>query len=160
MRPDYLKPAKTTAARTAEFLIWHSKHHGDPISNLKLQKLLYYCQGWFLALNFQRLFSDPIEAWIRGPVVRSVWQQYKTHAWKPINAPIDRPQVSALVEAFLEEVIDVYGDMSAYTLESPTQRKAPWLKARGSLAPNANSSQVISVEDMFEYFSKLADRKN
>ena len=46
---------------------------GDYISNLKLQKLLYYSQGCFLALRDEPLFDSPIEAWTYGPVVPEVY---------------------------------------------------------------------------------------
>jgi len=45
---------------------------GDNLSNLKLQKLLYYCQGYFLAFNGEPLFKEEIAAWTCGPVVPSV----------------------------------------------------------------------------------------
>lgn len=49
----------------------------DYISNLKLQKLLYYAQGTFLAITNSPLFGDAIEAWMHGPVVPSVYHAYK-----------------------------------------------------------------------------------
>ena len=52
---------------------------GDGISNLKLQKLLYYCQGTYLAIKGTPLFEHPIEAWEHGPVVPEVYHQYKEH---------------------------------------------------------------------------------
>ena len=57
---------------------------GDSISNLKLQKLLYYAQGAHLALRDEPLFGEPIEAWTHGPVVPSVYRQYKQHGGEPI----------------------------------------------------------------------------
>jgi uncharacterized phage-associated protein len=43
---------------------------GDVISNLKLQKLLYYAQGFYLAIYGKALFEEDIVAWEHGPVVR------------------------------------------------------------------------------------------
>ena len=45
------------------------------VSPLRLQKLLYYCQGWSLALLGRPLFRQPIEAWMNGPVVKDVYQK-------------------------------------------------------------------------------------
>jgi Uncharacterized phage-associated protein len=50
---------------------------GDIISNLKLQKLLYYVQGFALAMYDKPLFDEDIEAWMYGPVVPCVYQEYK-----------------------------------------------------------------------------------
>ena len=55
-----------SANQVAQNIIGFSHEHGDPISNLKLQKLLYYAQAWYLALYDVPLFDDPIEAWVHG----------------------------------------------------------------------------------------------
>ena len=65
------------------FLAQSDDDAGDIISNLKLQKLLYYAQGVTLALTGKPLFSDPIEAWQHGPVVPSVYRLYKVAAGHP-----------------------------------------------------------------------------
>ena len=36
---------------------------GDSITHLKLQKLVYYAQAWFLALNDKPLFEEEMQAW-------------------------------------------------------------------------------------------------
>jgi uncharacterized phage-associated protein len=51
---------------------------GDLISNMKLQKLLYYQQGFHLAYFGKPLFEEDIEAWMYGPVVPSVYSHFKT----------------------------------------------------------------------------------
>ena len=50
----------------------------DQMTNLKLNKLLYYAQGVFLARTGKPLFDDDIEAWDLGPVVSCIYQKYKT----------------------------------------------------------------------------------
>lgn len=52
-------------------------NRGDLMTHLRLQKLLYFAQGWHLARHGTPLFSDPIEAWQYGPVVPDVYQQYR-----------------------------------------------------------------------------------
>ena len=61
--------------------------HGDTISNLKLQKMLYYMQGFHLAFFDTPLFDDEIYAWQYGPVVPSVYNEYKRYNAKAINLP-------------------------------------------------------------------------
>lgn len=46
-----------------------------PVEVGKLQKLLYYAQGWHLAVTDRRLFAEDLEAWAEGPVIRSVWER-------------------------------------------------------------------------------------
>ncbi len=67
----------------------------DSISNLKLQKLLYYAQGFSLALTGKPLFNDQIKAWIHGPVVPSVWADYRECGAGPVPRPLGlRPRCS------------------------------------------------------------------
>ncbi len=49
------------------------------ISNLKLQKLLYYCQAYSYALMGKPMFAEDMEAWDYGPVVPSIYQEYKKY---------------------------------------------------------------------------------
>jgi len=44
-----------------------------PMTAMKLQKLVYYSQAWHLVWDEEPLFSDPIEAWANGPIVRSLY---------------------------------------------------------------------------------------
>ena len=57
-----IKPSDSMVEKIAHYLIWFCHEHGDSITNLKLQKLLYYAQGWFLGLTGKILFSSRIEA--------------------------------------------------------------------------------------------------
>lgn len=58
---------------------------GDSITNLKLQKLLYYLQGHWLATFDGPLFGDKIEAWRYGPVVPSVYSHFAVNRGNPID---------------------------------------------------------------------------
>jgi uncharacterized phage-associated protein len=61
------------------FLSLQDEEAGDSISNLKLQKLLYYAQGCFIALcgADSPLFGERIYAWDLGPVVPEIYHEYK-----------------------------------------------------------------------------------
>ena len=52
---------------------------------MKLEKLLYYCQSWHLTRHASPLYAEPIEAWVQGPVVRSLYerhrQSYSVRSW-------------------------------------------------------------------------------
>ena len=68
------------------FLSLTDEDAGELISNLKLQKLLYYAQGFHLVIYGEPLFPETIEAWAHGPVVTSVYHQYKEYGSEPIPA--------------------------------------------------------------------------
>jgi len=54
------------------------------IDQMKLQKLLYYANAWWLAFNGEPLFDEDIEAWPWGPVVRNVYLEFREFGRKPI----------------------------------------------------------------------------
>jgi uncharacterized phage-associated protein len=141
-----------TAQEVADYLIAFSHEHGDPVSNLKLQKLLYYAQAWHLAIHDAPLFSEPLEAWVHGPVVPSVYRRYKDWAWKPIEDNPKPPAFDGPTREHLAEVMRVYGTMTAYGLELLTHQEDPWKIARGDLAPDESSNAIISPEDMKRFY--------
>src|SRR5690606_2181421 len=57
---------------------------GDSISNLKVQKLLYFCQGWALVLLEKPLFKADFKAWKHGPVIPETYHRFKKHGWGPM----------------------------------------------------------------------------
>ncbi len=143
-----------TASEIAKYFIGASQRRNKPISNLKLQKLLYYAQAWHLVLHERPLFSDDIEAWVHGPVVRQVFREYRTFGWKPIE--IDRKSdVTFDIQTVqhLDEVEGVYGKFGGIELERMTHREAPWRDARGTLAPDEPSNRVITHEAMKRFYT-------
>jgi uncharacterized phage-associated protein len=153
---------ETTASGAANFIIQHSQAHGDGVSNLKLQKLLYYAQAWYLALNGKPLFAEDIEAWVHGPVVPAVYGDFKKYAWNLIPAPQPPISLSAKVSGHIQDVILAYGHLSAYQLETLTHTEKPWLKARNGIPNDKVSHAVISHTDMRDFYrSKLkSDEKD
>jgi uncharacterized phage-associated protein len=143
------------ASQVADYLIRFSQDHGDPISNLKLQKLLYYAQAWHLALYDKPLFQEKIEAWIHGPAVKSVYRVFKDWSWKPITARPTKPDLPKRVTKHLDEVMEVYGGLSAFDLERLTHSEKPWQKARGNTPKDESSSAIISHDDMRKFYRSM-----
>lgn len=122
---------------------------GDLMTNLKLQKMLYYEQGFHLAYFNEPLFDEQIEAWQYGPVVPSVYDYYKTHGRDGL-IPEDKVfefRVSN-ERALFDEVYRVYGAYSAIGLMNMTHTEMPW-----STTPTGVGN-VISHEKMKSYFKK------
>jgi uncharacterized phage-associated protein len=143
------------ASDVAKYFIYTAQEAGDPLTNLKLQKLLYYAQGWHLALFGDALFDERIEAWPHGPVVPPVYGLYKSYRWNAIIEETLSPVLDEHVTKHLEDVMDTYGVHNGYFLESLTHQEAPWIDARGSISPTAPSNSVISPESMKAYFKSL-----
>lgn len=133
---------------TAEKIIAKARpEYGDEISNLKLQKLLYYMQGFHLACFDAPLFEEDIEAWMYGPVVPSVYELYKENGSNGIACPEGEIiMLSADEEDIFNQVYDAYGQFSAYKLMEMTHNESPWRSTQVGVG------HVISKEKIKSYF--------
>ena len=143
--------AYTTAENTAKwFLVRNAaeeENGADGITNLKLQKLLYYAQGCTLALKSTPLFDDPIVAWQHGPVVESIYRKYKSYESNPITPEeFDVSVIPAEISNILEDVYLNFGQFSAWKLRNMTHEETPWL----TTAKNG----VISTAKIKKYFEE------
>ncbi|MBR1786714.1 MAG: DUF4065 domain-containing protein [Paludibacteraceae bacterium] len=125
---------------------------GELLSNLKLQKLLYYEQGYHLAAFGTPLFDEDIEAWMYGPVVPSVYEHFKAFGNKGIEGDFPNIQLSEKEENLFEDVYDTYCELSAIGLMRQTHSETPWT----SVQPGKGN--IISKESMKEYFSQLYEQ--
>ena len=139
------------ATQVAEYFLAQvdEQECGDTISNLKLQKLLYYAQGVHLAETGDPLFREEIEAWDHGPVVLSVYRKYRQHGDGAIPPPkiVDFSVFSKSQKDVLKEVYRVFGQFSAWKLRNMTHAEPPWKEAwaRGR-------KSLISPASMKKYF--------
>lgn len=131
------------------------RESGDAITHLKVQKLLYYAQGWALAYFRKLLFSEDMQAWAHGPVVLSVWEQYRDFGFHAIPEQKVTRKVTGDASDLLDSVNERYGIYSAKRLEKMTHAEQPWMTARGSLSPEARCSQIIPKCDMKAFFDTL-----
>jgi uncharacterized phage-associated protein len=150
------KPSKA-ADRVSDILILESRQRGDALTNLKLQKLLYYAQAWFLATHSRELFPEDFQAWVHGPVLPSQYHRFKHNEWRPIEDKIhgDLKTGNILIDKHLVQVIDVFGTETAGSLELMTHSEKPWLVARQGLSSSAPSTAIISKEIMRDFYRSL-----
>lgn len=132
-----------------------------PMSAMKLQKLVYYCQAWHLVRRDEPLFADPIEAWAAGPVVRSLYSLHKGQF--QITAATFKGDLSAVdpdQRKTIDRVVDHYGKYSAAQLSDLTHREQPWIQARVGVAEAERSENVIGLESMTTYYTERSRLKN
>ncbi|NJL22264.1 MAG: SocA family protein [Leptolyngbyaceae cyanobacterium SM1_3_5] len=145
----------------ANYFIWLANSTGSFVSNLKLQKLVYYAQAWHLALYGEPLFQEDFEAWVHGPVIPNLYHEYKGFGWKPIQKDVEKKYIKDTFDestlAFLEEVAEAYFSYDAYALERMTHVESPWISARNGVSIDTLSCEVISKESMKEYYSSRAE---
>lgn len=127
------------------------------MSAMKLQKLVYYSQAWSLVWDDAPLFSNRIEAWANGPVVRDLYDKHRGQYQVSARDFIDYATGTLTDEQrdTIDTVIGAYGDKSAQWLSDQTHSEAPWLKARKGLSDADRGDHEITLESMAEYYSSL-----
>lgn len=143
-----------TCFDVADYFLAHcDEESGDVISNMKIQKLAYYAQGFSLALLGKPLFDEKIEAWMHGPVVPELYHRFKEHGngALPIPHTVELEKFSEDEIELLDEVYKVYGQFSAWKLRNMTHEEAPWKQAYVEGAP----SQEIKPDTMSDFFKTL-----
>jgi uncharacterized phage-associated protein len=139
------------------FIAW-AEAEGEELSNLKLQKLLYYAQGHHLAEEHQPLFRDQIQAWSHGPVVPDVYHEFKECGSSTIELAEDDPftwdDIDRKTADLLSRVWNTYGGFSAGRLRNMTHSERPWL---AHFRPDERGI-VIPDSEIDEYFTKRKSR--
>jgi len=140
----------------SDYFVWKSSQSEKPITNKKVQKLVYYAQAWNLVFSGgTNLFSDQIEAWMHGPAIRNLWHKYKKYGYQPISDIPQEVSISSETKTLLDEIWRVYGKYDASYLEALTHSEDPWLKAREGLDVDETSSIVITNDSMQRYYTAL-----
>jgi uncharacterized phage-associated protein len=139
---------------------------GKPVSQMKLQKMVYFAHGYYLAKYREPLIQEDFEAWQFGPVVPAIYSEYKAFGREAIQ--VTKEHYDAIVDSFPEEVassIDftwqVTKNLSAATLSAWTHKKgSPWDKV---YKPNGFSIPIdnLTIESFFkEFIGKVAQNQN
>jgi uncharacterized phage-associated protein len=126
-----------------------------PMSAMKLQKLVYYCQAWSLVWDERPLFHERIEAWANGPVVPELYAAHKgmfiVDQW-PKGSP---DCLDAVGKETVDAVLGYYASKPAQWLSDLTHDEAPWKNARAGLGPGEPGSKEITWAALAEYYGGL-----
>lgn len=134
------------------------------LNHLKLQKLLYYTQAWFLAFNEKPLLEEKFESWSHGPILTDIYNRFKSRG---MYDPIIRGDViNDEVENYLHKditdhinsVIETYASFSSTQLETLIRRELPYQETRIGIKNDKNSNQVISENTMKDFYIQVYQR--
>lgn len=134
----------------ANYIILYAMDNGSPVTNLKLQKLLYFVQGAMLVLTEEPAFNEEIVAWQYGPVVPSVYFMYASYGATPIFIETDNKSCGIPEEQrnIIDIVLTQLMPYSARQLVELTHEKgSPW-------ADVYPEKSIISQESIKNYFTK------
>lgn len=128
------------------------------ISNLKLQKLLYYAQGVYLAITNKPLFSDEIVAWQHGPVVKNIYYDFCENGrdvidYNPEEEDIDiikKIEYDENARDTLEFVAEEFGQYTGWKLREMTHQEKPWLSTRNNCVINNDIIKDYFVSEVIE----------
>lgn len=158
-----------SALDVARYIINYSNERNYSISNLKLQKLLYFVQAYYLAFtpSHEPCFREEIEAWDFGPVVPSVYREFKSFGggdippvtsyynlesennfWSIREVPYDSNCISKRDKELINDIIDKFSAYSASELVKITHNQAPW---KNAYIPQRNA--IITKEAIRGYFN-------
>jgi len=157
-----------------EFLDLAKQHGISDMSPMKLQKILYFAQGWYLATEKKPLFDEQIEAWRYGPVIRTVYELAKEYGNSPINRPLKgltdhyfhnletkgpykEPRLNKndqkTIKPFLDWILENYGEYSAVELSNQTHAEGtPWKTVIDKYKEGLPRGTDISEASIREYF--------
>lgn len=155
---------KINALAVAEYLIDKANKENRPITNKKLQKLLYYVQAWSIAIRNKKIFDDKIEAWIHGPAIREVYLAFKEFGASPISKKVSSKIINGIdqdIKKFIDDVWSIYSKYDAPYLEHLTHSESPWQDARKGLEADISSNNEISFDSMRSFYkAKLVAKTN
>jgi uncharacterized phage-associated protein len=116
-----------SAIDVAYVLIKQASKEGKRFSNLHLQKLVYVCHGLSLAYFDRPLILEDVHAWKHGPVVPSVYFNFKPYGSEAITAFSEDIQLDAESAEIVCSVVSTLGHFTAWQLVDLTHREgSPW----------------------------------
>lgn len=152
------KSGKIDSVVLANYIL---KHFG-PMSHLKLQKLLFYCDAYCLAFFGEELISDRFEAWVHGPVCRKVYNEmkgasvlYTDMSYSPIsgiNEDVIFDKLPIDIKDLINEVLANLTPWTGIELERSTHRELPWIEARRGFSEADKCHREISKATTQSYY--------
>jgi len=147
----------------ADYIIIQTKGDAEmPLSHLKLQKLLYYVQAWYLANYDEKLFAEDFQAWIHGPVSREIFDRFKETKilYSDINIEdVRNEQVKVVLteeqKIHIDSVLEVYMPYSGAQLETLSHRETPWRDTREGFSPAERCEYIIEPDLIKNYYKSL-----
>ncbi len=146
---------------------------GHPLDPMKLQKLVYFAHGWNLALTDEPLIDEPVQAWSYGPVIPSLYHEFKHHGSGTITDRATvferrdgklwfvKPRIDSddsFTERLLQKIWELYGSLNGVRLSAITHApNSPWTQVRAEQGEGRNV--VIPNDVIREYFQRLARRQ-
>ena len=142
------------AIDVAKYIIKYEHSKGRSITNLRLQKLLYFCQGSVImnTPDHSLCFDDYMEAWDYGPVVPSVYREYCEHYF------FDLPDPDSVEDIAYKDIINFTLEKAASLttgeLVGTSHNQTPWQEAYIK-----GCKETIPQERIIKFFKNKSSRE-
>lgn len=171
----------------ANWFIERANRDDQPITAMKIQKLIYFAHGWHLAIAGTPLINEQVQAWKYGPVISNVYHQLKYGGSEPVMEMIDEIETArksdgklafirrtptldscnipseqmVFVKSLLEKVWSEYGKLSAVQLSNLTHLPgSPWHSIWDPMKHNPINNSVIPADTIKTWFREQARSGN
>ncbi len=144
---EIVEEKTVNAIALADYVISAFEQEKATVTNLKLQKVLYYIQGYFFRYFGCPAFEEDIYGWQYGPVVPTVYYHFASCHASRLTAGSSGSALTVSDDAkkLIDTVVRRCSDLSTSTLVSKTHEEAPWR--------TAPIGGVISMASIKRYFS-------
>lgn len=123
------------------------------VSAIKLEKLVYYCHVWYIVEhNGTPLFKEPIEAWVNGPVVRSLYNDHRKQDYVSFLSSGNINNLSEDQKFIINKVLAYYKNKSIIWLITHTHKEQPWKIARQGFRESERCENIITNEDIYSFY--------
>ena len=149
---------------SAEKVALYIVSSGREITNLLLQKVLYYVKAISELFEGKSIIMEPCEAWKFGPVFPTVYEKYREFGKQEIEVNLSKEYVNELLTEeernIVDYVINTFGIYSAWFLKDLTHHEEPWIAARKGLSEDDASRNQMDENIIKKYFGKINERYN
>lgn len=131
----------------------------NELTEIQIQKLVYYAYCWYIIVNnsnknniSKKLFKERPEAWIHGPVFRTLYNKMKCDKNLFLLDDKYNNSLNDDIKSFLDKIFDVYGKYSGNQLEEIAKSETPWIIARNGLSNKVKSKNKINDIVIYQYY--------
>ncbi|WP_296045239.1 type II toxin-antitoxin system antitoxin SocA domain-containing protein [uncultured Gemmiger sp.] len=137
-----------TAMNIASEIIRQYGERHKSITNLKLQKILYYVQVYSLQNQGRALFDDDFQAWRHGPVIPEVYDIFRKYVSDDIKEDDqtvlgNRIEIDETSKSMIEKIVEKTLPLDAWDMVYKTHETRPW---KDTYIPNMNC--IITKEQI------------
>jgi uncharacterized phage-associated protein len=149
----------------ADYFIAWANETQTYLSNLKLQKLVYYAQVWTLVLLDRELIKEDFQAWVHGPVIPTLFKEYSYLSFIPIiREDLKEGSRNEIEKQFEQEILKVLEEVEqdyfwkeTCYLEVLVKQEEPWRLTRNGIPKDEHCQKIIPKKLMIKYYSKFVE---